>query len=232
MHALGLARLWRPLVRTPTLTAVVGAGPGVRSWSASSCAAQQQAPGGPTMAPPPRQPVAAHFKLHVDRRLHDADPMPGRPHEDDIANCTFYFEAFAVLHKGAVVAGDTEGLAKATGDIAARVARMRDPRNLVMTLATLTQRRQVVPAVAAAIEARFMSDGGAAFADLNGHYLSALAFAVAAQGGSSSAFFGAVVARAAAIRAFEPHHLGNLEWACAKAGVELPADLERLPEVP
>jgi hypothetical protein len=134
-----------------------------------------------------------------------------------------YFEGLACLHAAAAKSGDAEAVGSAERDIAQRLARLRDPRNLVMVLATLTQRRQVAPAVAAAVEARFTGEGGAdALGDLDARYLTALAYAAAVQGATNKAFFEALAARAGALGGFEPADHANLGWALGKAGVPLP----------
>ena len=217
----GAAR--RPWSSTPTSRQAAGA---IVDGAPAAAAAAAAAAAPPSLRP---QSVPRTARLYKHRGPVADDPMPGRPLEDDIANCTLYFEALAGLWKNAIVSGDPEELEQAATAIVNRLARMHDPRNLVVALATLTQRRQVVPAAALAVEGRFLSSGGAAFADLDGHYLSSLAYSVAVQGGSNGAFWDALEARAVAVGAFEPHHLDNLASALARAGRGVPAGLERLP---
>lgn len=145
---------------------------------------------------------------------------------DDISSCTFYFEMLANLHAAAVASKDTAAIESALTEISKRATRLRDPRNLVMVVATLTQRRQIVPAIASEIEARFLGDA-TALDDLDGHYLASLAYAVAVQGGRNKVFFEALAGRAMALGALEAHDYDNLASAFSTAGVSMPDGVQK-----
>ena len=101
----------------------------------------------------------------------------------------------------------------------------------VALLVTLTNRRQVVPAVITGVEARFIAEPEA-WRDLDGHHLSALAYAVYAQRGGSKAFWEALAGRAGAIAPYSAADHANLSAALSGCGhaVAVPAGLEIVSE--
>lgn len=137
----------------------------------------------------------------------------------------------AVGGSGAPEASDAE--AAAVAEIVKRLARLRDPRNLVVALSTLTARRQVCPPAAAAVEARFLANGGAAFADLDARYLAGLVWACGVQGVAGPALYTAAVARAVALEGLPASDHANFVAGLARSGsgVALPPSVAALPEL-
>lgn len=105
-----------------------------------------------------------------------------------------------------------------------------DPcRNLVNLIAAFSITLQPVPVeLLQLIDDRF---DAAALGELNGHYLSALAYGVYAQGNPPlPELFGRIAARAVELGGLAEADFANLETALTAAGVPFPPSVQRLPD--